>query len=212
MLISVQHNFLFVRIPKTAGISVMAAFRPHAISRPRTLLRRILSKTPLREQLEYAKPPKHATAAWARRKFGNEAYNSLTSFAVVRDPYDRAISYYEFMRQHPGHHWHYKVRDLSFDQFLQLIVRKSNRRISRQTDFLVDDKGAIIVDRLLRFETLDRDVQALWTELGLPGQCAMPHRNASSRRPKDDYLQAGATRDLINELYDRDFVTLGYER
>lgn len=212
MLISTEYNFLFVHIPKTAGISVKSAFRPHARTGPRSTLRRVLSKTPLREHPERIKLPMHATAAWARRKLGTETYNKLTSFAVVRDPYDRAISYYEFIHQHQRHHWHHRVRELSFDAFLQLIARKSAGRVSRQTGFLIDNQGSIIVDRILRFETLDRDVQALWTELGLPGQCTMPHRNASSRRPNEDYLQSGPTRDLIFDLYHDDFVTLGYDR
>ena len=131
MLISTQFNFLFVHIPKTAGVSVKTAFRPYAIRSQRTQLRRVLSKLPVRENPLRMTPPSHATAEWARRKLGDERYFALTSFAVVRHPYDRTISYYQFIHQHDGHHRHDLVKNMSFEEYLDYLANRPRRK--RQT-------------------------------------------------------------------------------
>lgn len=156
-------------------------------------------------------PPSHATAEWARRKLGDERYFAFTSFAVVRHPYDRAISYYQFISQHRSHHRHEMVKQMSFEEYLDFLANRPPRKRQTQTDFLVDGRGTIIVSRILRFESLAAGIEALWGELGLPGQPDIPHRNASARRATEEYLSPKA-RDLIFELYRDDFVRLGYER
>lgn len=171
----------------------------------------MLSKLPLRENSLRTAPPQHATAEWARRKLGDEHYFALTSFAVVRHPYDRAISYYQFISQQDGHHRHELVKQMSFEDYLDDLASRPRRKRQTQTDFLVDGRGSTIVSRILRFESLGAEIEALWGELGLPGHAAIPHRNASTRRANEDYLSPQA-RDLIFELYRDDFVRLGYER
>ena len=210
MLISNQFNFLFVHIPKTAGLSVKDTFRPYSNRPKRTLLRRVLSKLPIREHQMFFNPPQHATAEWARRKLGEDSYSKLTSFAVVRHPYDRAISHYQFINQHDGHHQHKLVKEMNFEQYLKYLAGKPVGRRLRQIDFLVDGGGAIIVDRILRYESLEADIEAIWTELALPGRPTVSRRNASVRRAVDEYLTP-RTRGLILDLYRNDFDRLGYE-
>lgn len=173
-------------------------------------MRRVLSKLPVRENQTFFNPPQHATAEWARRKLGEDCYSNLTSFAVVRHPYDRAISYYQFINQHDEHHQHKLVKEMNFEQYLKYLAGKPAGRRLRQIDFLVDGGGAIIVDRILRYESLEADIEAIWTELALPGRPTMSRRNASVRRTVDEYLTP-RTRGLILDLYRNDFDRLGYE-
>ena len=41
--------------------------------------------------------------------------------------------------------------------------------------------GAVAVDRVLRYESLDDELAAVWSELGLPGTPDLPHAKAGTR-------------------------------
>lgn len=71
-----KHNLLFVHIPKNAGSAINSLL--------------------IKEGCKYASlyDYKHIPLAVHKKDLGQKIFNSLTKFAVVRNPYDRVVSYY----------------------------------------------------------------------------------------------------------------------
>lgn len=72
----------------------------------------------------------------------------------------------------------------------------------------VSGPDGLLVDRVLRFESLAGDFAALAAELGFPGR--LPHLNASSRdRPYREWYTP-ATREVVARRFARDCEAFGY--
>jgi sulfotransferase famil protein len=202
-----QKNAIFIHIPKTAGGAIEALLEAHTPGVKKTLVRRLLSKLPLRQPVSDAYIPGHATASWIKTKLGASYFDGCEKFTVVRNPYDRIISHYEFIRQTDRHHKNKAVQGMGFETFL-----KSRRpdQLS-QAPFLTDCTGRMLVQHVARFETLHGDLDKIFSHLGfeerLPAAGAM---NTSQKKPRDEYLTQEAI-SLINAKAAADFSLLGYQ-
>ena len=73
-----KYKTIFIHIPKTAGTSISTYFNEQ--------------QTRLRMQ-----PGKHDTIYHIKQRFFN-IYNSYSKFTIVRNPYDRMVSWYSFLK------------------------------------------------------------------------------------------------------------------
>lgn len=209
MLISNDHRFIFVHIPKTAGLSITDALQPYAENNPRKGWRRLLSHLPVPEDPHKAAFRVHVSARWARLKLPAAVFDSYCKFAVVRNPYDRAVSYFHFLTQKTDHHRHHKVRDLTFPQYLDHVAEQ--RRNDTQFDCVADKDGRLLIDKVLRIETLDADFAALCADLGLSGVRPLPQHNTSKRGDYLEYFGDEGVRRKVAELFAVDFEAFGYD-
>lgn len=220
MILSTSHNFIFVHVPKTAGTAMTDALEPFGYSPRRTIWRSIVRRLPVVEPPERVYLRKHETAAWARRKLSAGVFDSFFRFAVIRNPYDHAVSHYEFMKQFRIPKVAAKVAAMSFAEYLRYRKKPPFwndtffARLPDQSHFLVDGDGRSLVPRLLRYEALADEFAAVVAELGL-GKVALPRVNEtlsrSDRRPWASYYD-GESKALVDELYARDFALFGYPR
>lgn len=219
MILSVSHNFIFVHVPKTAGTAMTAALEPFGVTGTRTLWRRLLRRLPLREAPDRAYFRKHETARDIERKMGPVAFGGFHRFTVVRNPFDHAVSHYEYLKEFRNVSMAARFAQMSFAQYLDW--RMTARGIfvpfftvlPDQSHFLVDDSGErLLVDQILRFERLADDFAALTHHLGLPEitlERINPTRAKSGGRSLASYYD-DATLAAVRKLYARDFRLLGY--
>jgi Sulfotransferase family len=210
MLISHSHRFIFVHIQKTAGQSLKDRLRPFCNQPPRTGLRKLYSHLPLQEDPAKVAFREHATARWARLKLTPRLFDSYRVFTVVRNPFDRAVSNYHYLREKADHHSHRHVRDLTFDQYLGFLKERRWLRNPTQRFRVVGADGRLLCDPILRFENLEGDFGSLCRGLELPCEAALPRRNASTHRPWREYYERRATRDAAVNLFGDDFDTFEY--
>jgi hypothetical protein len=219
MLLSVSHRFIFVHVPKTAGSSLHNALLPYARPDTRTFWRRVSRWLPIVESPERAHFRIHAPASEIRAKLSPEVYDRFLSFAVVRNPFDHAVSHYEYMKQYRSPRIARRFADMSFSDYLRFRLaprRPWDRLFARMPDqsyFLVDRAGRLLVSRLLHFETLSEEFRDLAAELGLTSR-ELPSVNRtearSKERPFESYYDA-ETEALVRRLYARDLALLGYD-
>lgn len=226
-----KHKLVFVHIPKNAGKSVEAAFLgqagPTSGKRSRLnaackfLLRATSSSVPRRDllgSLDYTFAAQHMTLR-ELTDYGlvsEQKCPSYRSFAVIRNPYDRAIS-------SVFHHFAAEIKSgmrriddsNTFTKALRDWLEKSPRdhnqiaHLRSQLDFLSLDGHNVSVDELIRYENLREELLAFCNRNGLaPAEVGWSGRNARSR-DYHDYFSPEA-RGILKSRYERDLELLGY--
>ncbi len=188
MIISNAHRFIFIHINKTAGTSVTEALAPHLAWNDI-----VLGGTPIGRALDQPFHErfglyKHSTAREIRAVVGGPVWKSYLSFAVLRDPVERTISLYRFLRRleddcpagrkllrrvlrrrrspvWPASTALRESRD--FSGFIHHPMLRYDPGFIPQHRFLSDEEGRIIVSRLLCLETLTDELVQLGSALGL---------------------------------------------
>lgn len=171
MLIAYDNpRFIFIHIYKAAGKSVAAAMEPSAQRAPNECI----------FDRNYVQ---HLSARHLQVGLPREVWSGSFKFSFVRNPWDRWVSLYEFIVAKPKNHDYERVAALgSFDAFIRWVVSGDDPEVlitRTQEDFLCDDNGNLLVDRVGRFESLAADFEAICAHLGLSYE--LPHHNANTR-------------------------------
>lgn len=218
MILSTSHNFLFVHIPKTAGTALTEALGPFGIGSNRSLWRSALRRLPVTEAPTRAHFRKHESALCIARKLTRPVYDGFHSFTVVRNPFDHAVSHFEFMKEFRIRKVAERIQAMTFEEYLHYRMKKpfwNDTFFARQPNqswFVVDGDGKLMVDRVMYFETLQPDFDRLVSDLSLTG-AELRHINRtkakSDRKPYWDYYDA-TTEELVRDYYATDFSLFGY--
>ena len=155
MLVSYDHDFLFVHVPKTGGTSVRNALAPFASEPLNYWHNRGLKQTRLSTQtcyLEISSPI--AIANMLRFRLPNAAFpktfsTGLFKFSFVRNPWDLLVSNYSYILNHPGHKRYRRVNKLTFPEFIEFAAVKG---VGFQKQAISDASGNLLVDRVGFFE------------------------------------------------------------
>ena len=209
--VSHAHQFIFLKTRKTAGTSVEMALEPFCRPGRRRVTevthahvgacgivgQRLIESADKRPQDKAW--PSHMAAAVARKRLGDAIWQRYAKVATVRNPFDRAVSFYHFRAQRGRipvtTDW--DTTRAQFRDFLQ------------GPHFLADDEivtldGHWVVDHLVRVEHLTDDLARTCQALGLPTAIAhaLPRTKDTGgdrQRPVPDYFDA----DLVQLVRDR---------
>ena len=183
-----MNDYLFIRIPKTASTSICHVLRPI----------------------------EHKRAVEWKEQLGSEWDNKLT-FSVVRDPYDRFISMYYFFsvfgkaQKDNGTIKKQDVNDwLEQHEISETEGLPDYEFIKPQADYLHDEKGNLMVKRLIKFENLSEEWPALLQEIGREFE-PLPVKRKGWLRP-DNVVLTDLSKQKIHDYYQRDFELLGYKQ
>lgn len=177
---STQYGFLFIHVPKTGGNAIQQLLLPFADDKLTTL--KPYQDGVHRFGLSNAfKLPKHATLADYQAAFGGQRIRDFIKFSCIRNPWDRAVSYY--FSPHRG--------EVEWDRngFINLLDE-----IQPLTHFIKLDptSGCRLtddIDFLIRFECLEADLKTVAGVLGIqPG--GLKKLNSSQRRNYRYYYDA----------------------
>lgn len=214
MLLSHRYNFLFVHIAKTGGTSVRTALQTYRWRDPYYLPQWLASKMSGLVNHEVAiKLPRHCKAITAQEMLPREFYNGLFKFAFVRNPWDLQVSSYHHIQRErpqllePGESFEvFLRRKLDPERPWQYHIDTS---ITRQTDYLIDLHGELIVDFIGRYENLQADFDTACDRIGLPRQ-VLPHRRKAGDRNRYREYYDDSTRALVAEHFAADIERLDY--
>ena len=214
MFFSLRYKFLFVHIPKTGGTSIRAALRsykwrdPYRI--PLLLCSRLSSLTGHRLA---CKLPRHAKAIAAYEMLPREVYDGLFKFAFVRNPWDLQVSsFHHIQRERP----HLMAGLTDFESFLRMKLNPNRDyvyhfdvSIERQSDYVVDMHGNLIVDFIGRYEHLEEDFREACKKIGI--SCPqLPHKRQAKDRSAYRQYYTAVTAQLVAEHFKPDIEMFGY--
>lgn len=215
MLLSLKYRFLFVHIAKTGGTSVRAALQGLRWRDPWYLPMFLCSRmSHLAGHRIATKLPRHAKIVAAKELLPKEFFDQLFKFAFVRNPWDLQVSSFHHIRrerpQYLGGHEDFAgfLRwKLDPERPYQYHVDTS---IERQTDYLIDLHGTVVVDFIGRYERLGDDFAAACKRIGIAPR-ALPHERRATDRKKDyRSYYTDETAELVARHFARDVELLGY--
>lgn len=187
MIISPGRRYIFVHIPKTGGTSMARALEARAQAddiligdTPKARRRRgRLKALNARGRLW-----KHSTLADIDGVLSPDEIAAQFTFTIVRNPWDRMVSYYHWLRDqsfdHPAVGF---AQELDFEGFV--LHPHTAQSLSRQPygAYMRDVSGAERADLYLRLEHLIDDMTPLIAHLGFVPD--VPHDNRSAARDSD---------------------------
>jgi hypothetical protein len=187
-----RRNCLFIHIPKTGGISIANA-------------------------LFGGRSGGHLTLHGYERIYGRRRVRRFFKFAFVRNPWDRLVSAYFFLKKggmnDDDRRW--AEQNLSaFDSFPEFVERWVNEESVRswvhfrpQCDILCGRDDSLGVDFIGRYEQLEQDFERLRERLGFGDP--LPHLNRTQRAPYSSVYD-NRTRELVARAYARDIELFDY--
>ena len=183
---SKKHKFCFIHIEKNAGTSIRDAISSAL-------------KIPHFKSFWYFGPMRGKGGQRAIdyiNLLGKEKYNTYFSFAFVRNPYDRLVSWF-------------KYDNFGINTFEEWIYFFFGNIKLNQIAYLIDDKGEIRVDFIGKFENLEEDFNKVCDRLDVR-HIKLPVKNKSKGRHYREYY-TDKTFELVRKKLAEEIELFDYE-
>lgn len=191
-----NNNIIFIHIPKAAGNALIKSLYRQSATGHDPILR--------------------------YKQFDIIKFNNSYKFAVVRNPWDRFVSAFHYLKQggigffDQDFASQYLDDVVDFRAFVKKLESDNNYRTKilswvhfvPQVDFLCDEKGVFLLDNIIKLEEINKEIIPLCKDLGLTRQ-TMIKFNASKRKPYKNYYNKELTA-IVARLYKQDIERLGY--
>ena len=212
MIISRGRKYIFVHIPKTGGTSMALALEDRAMKddimlgdTPKARKRRHRAK----DAASRGRLWKHSTLADIDGLVTLDELPDLFCFTMVRNPWDRVVSYYHWLR---GQGFDHPAVDLAksapFDRFLTDMGTQAALRSWPAAAYMRDAKGVERCSAYIRLEHFAPDTAPLAAHLGFA--LSLPVTNQSERQSDYQSYYTAQTRNIIAECCAEDIARFGY--
>lgn len=190
-----QYQCIFIHVPKCAGQSIRS-----------TLFENLL--------------PGHIQASTYQLVFPRSLYESYYKFTFVRNPWDRLVSAFMFMKAGGAHQkdrlW--AETNLSgftgFDDFIKKGLGhetvQSWPHFRPQADFLKGQNGKIELDFIGRFENIREDFEVVKNKLGISRDLLFVNKTKTKKEHYRSYY-TDELRQITADLYADDIRSFTYE-
>ncbi len=207
MIFSSSRKFVFFAVPKTGTHSVREQLRPLLAEsdwEQQLLTGRMLS--PIKSLAEIGHG--HISYVQLASIVGEHTVRDMHCFAFVRHPIDRFMSACAFLaRTDPS----YNDDPIGWAQRAFARPQFRNRVLIRpQTDMLTNAHGELAMSFIGRYESLQKDLNAVLDRLGAPN-AELIQRNVTQNE-KPPLTGSSSFIDVLNDFYETDFRLLGYDR
>jgi hypothetical protein len=187
-MISYTNKFIFIHINKTAGTSIEHTLKPYG------------HKTVRNPHMGGFKHSQHFTMG-EYKKYLSDEYDKYYKFTVVRNPWDRVVSYY------------FKgaiQNNLSFTEWvIDKYKNKNFQDYQRMYDPCINWIDVNELDYIIRFETLENDFNDMCSKLGL--DCSLQKHNVNNKRGNYRDYYNEETKKLIEEYFNSDIKLFNYK-
>lgn len=189
--------FFFVHVPKTGGQSIV------------TEIGRQIGQENMHGRYG------HVSGSSVIVDYGRERWDTLFSFSVVRNPYDRLLSLYNFCMQiHKDPN--FTPSNMPFETWVKYVLIDKTQQVMRIYNHIrpmtewVYSLGELVVGHIGRFEMLQESWEEIAKKLNLE-VTKLPHVNASKHEQYVvEYEKSPELIDIVGKFYEEDLKTFGY--
>ena len=212
MILSTARSYVFVHIPKTGGTSLALALEARAMrddilvgDTPKARRRRRrLADADTRGRLW-----KHSTLADIDGLVPDTVLKSLFAFTLVRNPWDRMVSYYHWLRTQSFDHPAVALsQSLDFTGF---VTHRQTRATFRQTpaaSYMRRADGTEQCSAYIRIEHFDEDAAPLVRHLGFAPELERANVSGRARDYRPYYTDKAAR--AVAQFCAEDIARFGY--
>ena len=173
-----EHKTIFIHIPKNAGTSIEEYFGNESFR---------------------IQPSKHADIHEIKTKFKN-SYNNYRKFTIIRNPYDKMVSWYFYLKKNLGS---YDI--IEFNEWIKDPSKfwHANDPISflKPQCNWIDNTVEII-----KFENLNKELNNFFNK-----DIQLPITNKSNHKYYEDYYNKDSA-NIIYNRYIKDFKQFNYNK
>lgn len=213
MIISRGRRYIFVHVPKTGGTSVTLALEARALKDDI-----LIGDTPKarrrRRRLQGLDAAgrlwKHSTLADVEGIVSRAEMRDFFTLTLVRNPWDRLVSYYHWLRSQRFDHPAVKLAgSLAFADFLAHPDTRATIRAWPYGRYMRDGAGREHCCAFVRLEQLEQDLAAFETHLGFRLQ-PLPRANSSERHRDHRHYYDDTSAAIVAEICAEDIARFGY--
>lgn len=212
MILSTGRNYVFVHIPKTGGTSLALALEARAMKddimlgdTPKASRRR----NRIKPDMARGRLWKHSTLADIDGLVPDAVLDGLFAFTLVRNPWDRAVSYYHWLRGQGFDHPAVKLaQSVDFNAFALHPQTRDTFQQSPAASYMRRANGTQQCNAYIRIEQFAADAAPLVAHLGF--DLTLPVVNTSDRAADYRGFYTDAAADSIAQSCAQDIVQFGY--
>ncbi|MFT6927968.1 MAG: hypothetical protein ACJAZP_003615 [Psychromonas sp.] len=190
-----KYKCIFIHIPKTAGSSILTCLMGDKINRD------------------------HGTY-YDFKRIDPDRFNRYFKFCFVRNPYDRAVSAYEYLKNGGNNSsdlYYKKLIEDKYPSFKKFILEyldgnkiHENLLFSPQYLFIYDDRNECQVDYIGRFENINENFKFICKKIGVSAR--LPSKNRVQRNTYETYYSDHQVKEKVYNLYSKDFDLFQYSK
>lgn len=213
MILSRGRRYIFIHIPKTGGTAMALALESRAMKDDVMLgdtpkaakRRRRVDAGAARGRLW-----KHSTLADLDGLVSRDEMERFFVFTLVRNPWDRAVSYYHWLRAQDFDHPAVRLAaNADFPAFLRHPQTRAAFRANPARSYVSAPDGTELCDLYIRLEALEEEAAPLWDHLGF--RLELERMNTSGRERDHRAYFGPEERRIIAEDCAEDIARFGYD-
>jgi hypothetical protein len=212
MILSPGRSYVFIHIPKTGGTALALALEARAKAddimvgdTPKARKRR----RRVRDVQTHGRLWKHSSLADIAGLVPDETLSGLFAFTLVRNPWDRVVSYYHWLQdQRFDHPAVTLAQELDFEAFLERPEVTQAFRAWPARAYMTRADGQEQCSAWIRLEHFEEDSAPLCAHLGFSPD--LPQANASARDRDYRAYHTTRTRQIVADCCGEDIARFGY--
>lgn len=209
-MINKSKKFIFLHPPKCAGTSIRLVLRDHYKSYHENIDLEPFGIDLSSQGIDYILPVHSTLSKFIkyiedRHGIGFFKKEDWYIFTVIRNPYDRLVSFYHHIYVH-------RKCSLTFNDWICMNLEKHDFALDKTYKSMFHYNNELCVDDFIRQENIEHDAKIVFNKLGI-NDYTLYHEKHNTNRTEYDYRKYynEETKEIVSRLFEWDINYFEYK-